>query len=132
MPRSSYQSIDSSFIISLWRLTFNVGGKHESYSIRDEGTVEWIAHSVRRAAEAGDSCWEVAGMALHRMINAHPFMDCNHRTGWLVCRTLMLVDGYELAIPGDEVVNYLKSIDARQLDEETVKEWVRSAFFRLA
>jgi prophage maintenance system killer protein len=133
MPSNSSRSIDAAFIVTLWRLTFNAaGGKHDSYSIRDEGTVEWIAYVVRKAAEEGAPSWDTAGLALHRVVTTQPFMDCNHRTGWLLCRTLMLVDGYELAIPGDEVVSYVKSIDQEELDEQRVKEWVRAAFFRLA
>jgi prophage maintenance system killer protein len=44
----------------------------------------------------------------------------------------MLIEGFELAISGDEVVAYVKSIDRNELEEAVVKEWVRGAFFRLA
>ncbi len=59
-------------------------------------------------------------------------MDCNHRTGWLLCRTLMYEGGYRLALPSVEVVRFVRSIDSLALDEPAVVEWVRRAFLRLA
>jgi death-on-curing family protein len=101
-------------------------------SVRDEGTIEWAASGIRKAGEEGEPIWDVAGLALYRIVREHPFMDCNHRTGWLLCRTLMHIFGYELAVSGEEVVAFVKSIDADRLEEAQVKEWVRQSFFRLS
>jgi len=115
----------------LWRLTFDLGGPHGTKTIRDEGTIDWVVSGIQNAGSAGEPIWVVAGQALHRIVREHPFMECNHRTGWLLCRTLMQADGYHLALPGADVIRFVKSIDADTLDEQTVREWVRQAFLRL-
>lgn len=125
-----FDMVDTAFIKSLWRLTFHVGGKHESMSVRDEGTIEWVVDGIHRTGSEGKPMWDVAGVALHRVVREHPFMDCNHRTGWLLCRTLMLVAGYDIAVSRDEAVSFVKSIDALGRNEEEVREWVRRSFFR--
>ncbi len=122
--------VDVAFIKSLWRLTFHIGGKHESMSVRDEGTIEWVVDGIHRTGAEDRSMYDVAAVALHRVVREHPFMDCNHRTGWLLCRTLMRVAGYDVAISGNEVVSFVKSIDSLGRDEQEVREWVRRAFFR--
>lgn len=125
-----FDMVDVAFIKSLWQLTFHIGGKHESMLVRDEGTIEWVVDGIHRTGSEGKPAYDVAGVALHRVVREHPFMDCNHRTGWLLCRTLMRVAGYDVAISGDEVVSFVKSIDALGREEQEVREWVRQAFFR--
>lgn len=125
-----FDTVDVAFVKSLWHLTFDVGGEHTSKSVRDEGTIEWVVDGIRRAGSEGRPVWDLAGVALHRVVREHPFMDCNHRTGWLLCRTLMTAAGYDIAISRDDVVSFVKSIDAIGLNEEEVREWVRSSFFR--
>jgi prophage maintenance system killer protein len=100
--------------------------------VRDEGTVYWISDGVRDCARAGDPPWQVAGLALYRTVTGHAFIDCNHRTGWLLCQTLMELAGFELVRPTNEVVDFVKSIDARDREVDEVVEWVRHSFLRLA
>ena len=97
--------------------------------VRDEGTIEWVVDGIHRTRSEGRPMWDVAGVALHRIVREHPFMDCNHRTGWLLCRTLMRAAGYDVAVSDDEVVSFVKSIDSLGRREEEVREWVRRAFF---
>lgn len=124
--------VDVDVVMSLWELTFDVGGKHHTKKVRDEATVEWVVDCLRRASARGDPTWAIGAMALHHVVREHPFMDCNHRTGWLLCRTLMYEGGYRLALPSVEVVRFVRSIDSLALDEPAVVEWVRRAFLRLA
>jgi prophage maintenance system killer protein len=126
-----FEGVDAEFVKTLWRLTFDLGGAHGAKVVRDEGTIEWIVDGIHTGANDGDPAWTIAGRALHRIVREHPFVDCNHRTGWLVCRTLMQVGGYELALPSVDVVQFVKSIDAESLDEDAVREWVKQAFLRL-
>ena len=131
-PSSSEpDSFGAEDIVRMWRLTFDVGGPHGCKSIRDEGTLEWVADSVRRGMGARDQMWATGGAVLYRVVNGHPFMDCNHRTGWLLCRSLMTEAGYDLAVPSHEVVRFVKSIDTNSLSEQQVQDWVRQSFVRL-
>lgn len=123
--------LDEAVIRALWSKTFKGFGRHGSMVVRDEGTISWIVESVRRAGSNREPAWCVAGCGLYRTVTGHAFIDCNHRTGWLLSQTLMECAGYELTRPTNEVVRFVKSIDGEGRDEEEVKEWVRRAFLRL-
>jgi len=129
---SPFSEVDDQLIKALWRLTFDVGGEHYSRQIRDEGTIDWVADGIRRAGIEGRSVADVAALGLYRIVREHPFVDCNHRTGWLLCRTLMLSVGFETAVPRTDVIEFVRSIDAKELSLDAVEEWVRRSFYRLS
>lgn len=119
-------------IVALWTRTFDGFGPHGSRAIRDEGTVYWVSDGIRECGKAGLPPWHIAGVGLCRLVKGNPFIDCNHRTGWLLCQTLMEVAGFALVRPTNEVVEFVKSIDANDRQVEEVIEWVRRSFLRLA
>lgn len=125
------QFVDDELLIAMWGRTWEGYGPHGSREIRDEATVFWICESIRRAGREMMPPFHVAGIGLCRIVKGHAFIDCNHRTGWLVCQTLMEVGGYELVRPTNEVVDFVKSIDSTDRPEEEVVEWVRHSFLRL-
>lgn len=125
------QFVDHELVRALWSKTFDGFGPHGSRSIRDEATLVWICDRVREAALSYRAPHEVAGVALCLIVTKHPFMDCNHRTGWLLCQTIMELAGYELVRPTNEVVDFVRSIDRLDLEEQKVIEWVERSFLRL-
>lgn len=125
------QYFDPELIRALWMKTFEGFGPHGSKVVRDEGTLVWISDRIRMASRNGRSPVEVAGVALYLIVAKNPFIDCNHRSGWLVCQTIMELAGFELVRPTNEVVDFVKSIDRLELTENTVIEWVGHSFLRL-
>lgn len=123
------QYLDTEVLVALWSKTFEGFGSHGSKVIRDEGTLAWICERLRSASDRPAS--DVAGVALYLIVSKHPFMDCNHRTGWLLAQTIMELGGFELVRPTSEVVAFVRAIDIEELSEETVKEWVARSFLRL-
>jgi death-on-curing family protein len=122
---------DPDLIIALWSRTFTEYGPHHSQVIRDEGAIHWVSESIKRAGTDHKSAPEIAACGLHRLVTGHAFVDCNHRTGWLVCQTLMELAGYDLVKPTPEVVDFVKSIDRENKSEEEVASWVGKSFLRL-
>jgi death on curing protein len=60
----------------------------------------------------------------------HPFVDGNKRTAYVVCRTFLLLNGYDLDAPDEEkYVMFLKLAEGA-LGEQELAEWMRGHLMR--
>jgi len=117
-------------ILDEWSRAFDLGGPHWDRNVRDEGTLDHIATAIAEGIDANHAPPRVAGRALFRMVAFHPFGDCNHRTAWFVCRTLMVKAGARPEVPPNLVAEFVRSIDKLGRSEEEVVDWVRHVFQR--
>jgi prophage maintenance system killer protein len=67
-------------------------------------------------------------MALYAITNGRPFWDCNKRTGWFVCYTIMSSVDYALRLSDGEVELLVLAVEDSRLDEGETIEAVRRAF----
>lgn len=116
------------FIIDEWRMTENLGAPHHSRSIRDGALVDFIASRMADGIARGTDPPTVAGTALWQIVSPHPFSDCNHRSGYLVCRVLMEQAGWRLNVTYASVVTFVRAIDRLGFTRNRVVQWVRDSF----
>ena len=121
-------NMDESFLENMWKKTWDVGGPHFPKTVRDPGTVHWITENMRRNASSGMALPELCGRALHQIVTEHPFMDCNHRTGWFFCETTLRSVGYSLIAGQQDVVRFVKAIDSQHYTVGDVVLWIEGAF----
>jgi hypothetical protein len=127
MSRASLEA-ERQFLIETWRRSFDLGGPHHSKEVREWGTVDHIASIVVRALASGEPSRSVGARVLYLIVNAHPFWDCNHRTGTAFLGAVMTRAGYSLRIPDEEAAAFVRRIDADGLSLEEVEAWVRRVF----
>ena len=69
---------------------------------------------------------ELAASYAFGMVRNHPFIDGNKRTGYVVCRTFLLLNGFDLvASPEEKYLTFLSLAEGR-LDEDSLAQWLRS------
>jgi prophage maintenance system killer protein len=93
--------------------------------VRDPGGLELIAERVRRHARMRSPPNSIASEVLRAVIQLHPFWDANHRTGYALAQEVLRFFGYRLEVPVEEAEAFVRSIDARNLGERAVLEWLQ-------
>ena len=59
------------------------------------------------------------------IVRNHPFVDGNKRTGYVVCRTFLLLNGQDIAATQEEkYLTFLKLAEGN-LPEEMLADWIR-------
>jgi len=59
------------------------------------------------------------------IVRNRPFVDGNKRTGYVVCRTFLILNGYDLDAPADEkYLTIVKLAEGRHGDDE-LADWIR-------
>ena len=115
-------------IVEIWRRTWGIGGPHNRGPI-DMGKLEALSQMVQ-SLPSGTHPSVPAGMALHAITFGRPFWDCNKRTGWSVCATIMSATGHAQSISNEAVEELVLRVENGELTEtETISE-MRKAFFR--
>ena len=59
------------------------------------------------------------------LIQNHPFLDGNKRTGHAAMETFLVLNGHHINAPVDEQVNIVLQVAAGQLGREAFTEWLR-------
>jgi prophage maintenance system killer protein len=115
------------FLIAVWKSTINEGSGHFSKEIRYPHVLESICKFLHEEGPNRPP-WEVCGVMLFRFVDAQPFGDCNHRTGWFLTQELMARAGYRLVRPEAEVIDFLRHMVERTVTREKPVDWVRESF----
>ncbi len=55
----------------------------------------------------------------------HPFIDGNKRVAWVVCRTFLKLNGYDVDAPKQETYTAGMRLAEGSLSEEDLAEWIR-------
>jgi death-on-curing protein len=64
------------------------------------------------------------------VVNNHPFLDGNKRTGFVLLRTFLLLNGYDLAATQEEKYLTFMSLASGELDEPGLAKWIRERLSR--
>lgn len=59
------------------------------------------------------------------LVNNHPFVDGNKRTGFVLIRTFLLLNAHDIEAPPDAKYLTFLSLASGTLDEAGLAEWVR-------
>jgi prophage maintenance system killer protein len=104
------------------------GGPRECETVRDAGAIDWAADGIDSALAARNSIEEIAGVAFHRIVTGHPFVDCNHRTGSALALSLLAAEGFAPKVADKEIAEFAKSIDREGLGVGDVVAWITRSF----
>lgn len=66
------------------------------------------------------------------IVKNHPFLDGNKRTGYVVCRTFLLLNGFDLVASQEEKYLTFVKLAEGELDEQGLAQWVKSRLVHLA
>lgn len=68
----------------------------------------------------------LAGAYAFGIARNHPFVDGNKRTAYVVCRTFLVLNGWDLVGPLSERYPIIMSLAAGEIDEEEFVAWLRT------
>jgi len=57
----------------------------------------------------------------------HPFVDGNKRTAYVLCRTFMVLNGWDLVNPLTDRYPVFLALAAGEIEEDELADWLRSA-----
>jgi death-on-curing protein len=99
------------------------GGLH---GVRDEnGLQSALARPRNKAAYEKPDAPELAAAYLWGLVRNHPFLDGNKRTGWVVARTFLILNGHDVQYTQAELVGMVRAVAANSIDESAVATWFR-------
>jgi death-on-curing protein len=96
--------------------------------IRDLGALE-SAIAQPRMTFGGEELYptivEKAAALAYSLIQNHPFIDGNKRTGHAAAETFLTLNGWEIAAPIDEQVEVVLGVAAGSVSREELTKWLR-------
>jgi death-on-curing protein len=96
--------------------------------IRDLGALESAVAQPRMTfdgAELYPTLAEKASALGFSLIENHPFIDGNKRTGHAALETLLVLNGYQIDASVDEQVEIILKVASGDVDRSTFTEWLR-------
>jgi death on curing protein len=102
--------------------------------VRDEGLLESALARPQYIQAYGDhpDTVELAAAYAAGIIQNHPFIDGNKRTGFLVGVLFLEMNGYRLTASEEDATQAVLGLAAGKLDEEAFAAWLRSNVKRKA
>jgi death-on-curing protein len=106
------------------RLIAETGGEH---GIRDLGLLQSAANRPRATFDGNElypGIHQKAAALIESLINNHPFMDGNKRTGITAGAMFLRLNGYHLTVSNKELEEFTLSIASGGQSIKTVTEWL--------
>ncbi|MFL7871219.1 MAG: type II toxin-antitoxin system death-on-curing family toxin [Anaerolineales bacterium] len=107
------------------RLIAETGGEH---GIRDLGLLQSAAFRPQATFEGTElypNIYHKAAALMESLINNHPFIDGNKRTGITSAAMFLLLNGYSLTASNDELESYTFSVASGNEAVELITEWLK-------
>lgn len=89
----------------------------ESAITRARQKYAYAAHEIDMPALAAAYAFGIA--------TNHPFVDGNKRTAYVLCRTFLVLNGWDLVGPLSDRYPVFLALAAGELDEDELAEWLR-------
>jgi death-on-curing protein len=99
--------------------------------IRDEGLLQSALYRPKNLLAYSESPPDVASLAAayaYGIVKNHPFVDGNKRTAYVVMRTFLKLNGYDIQASSEEKYQIWIDLAAGKLSEEELAEWIRVHF----
>ena len=95
--------------------------------LRDQGLLEAALHRPQQVADYRDAdLFELACVYMASLIQNHPFVDGNKRTGFLAAYIFLGLNGYELQADNDEAGAIIYDFAAGRVTEIEMVAWLRA------
>jgi death-on-curing protein len=96
--------------------------------VRDEGLLESALIRPKQKAYYAGPDMDIPALAAayaHGVVSNHPFVDGNKRTAYVLCRTLMVLNGWDIVGPLLERYPVIMELASGELDKDGFAEWLR-------
>ncbi len=94
---------------------------------RDEGMLESaLARPVHQWTYGQDDRCHLAAAYAFGVVRNHPFVDGNKRTGWVLARLFLALNGMELRFDAADAIRTMLAFAAGDLSEEDLADWFRT------
>ena len=103
------------------RIIKNTGGEPGVLFL---GTLEYIEHFLESESILDTDIMKTAAKILIAIIQGHPFVDGNKRTGFEATDIFLVRNGYYINCTPDEGVDFALSIARNELKEDKIEEWL--------
>ncbi|EDX1477291.1 type II toxin-antitoxin system death-on-curing family toxin [Salmonella enterica subsp. enterica serovar Bonariensis] len=80
--------------------------------------------STIRYYEQTDDMFRLSAVLIESLIQNHPFANANKRTAIMAGYVFLLLNGYELTAPGDEVVIIAEGIARKEYSVDDLENWL--------
>lgn len=80
--------------------------------------------STVRYYEQTDDMFRLSAVLIESLIQNHPFANANKRTAVMAGYVFLLLNGYELTAPGDEVVTIAEGLACKDYSAEDLENWL--------
>jgi death-on-curing protein len=107
------------------RLIAETGGEH---GVRDLGLLQSAVsrpQAVFDGNELYSDIYQKAAALLESLINNHPFVDGNKRTGITATAMFLQLNDYFLTASNQEVESFVLSVASGKQSVQTIAEWLR-------
>lgn len=78
-----------------------------------------VSRSEQYQTKADGLFWK-ATIVLESIVNTHPFIDGNKRTGFECCKTFLEMNGFEIRIDDDEIIRFLIDIATDKMSRRKI------------
>ena len=95
--------------------------------VRDPGLLEAALNRPRQLFAYVDPTPNIPALAAayaFGLTRNHPFLDGNKRSAYVVCRTFLLLNGFDITVPREERYRVFLSLAAGELDEAAFAAWL--------
>jgi len=111
-------------LLAIHRESSRAGGAW-SVDVRDEGSLDFMLWRFRYMVGREDDMFSIAAFVMHFIVAKHVFWDVSHRTGFEVARVILRAFDLNVDAIHDEVVEFVKSIDSKNLSVKDVENWLK-------
>ncbi len=101
--------------------------------IRDAGLLESALARPQNLWAYSDPKPDISALAASYsfgIIKNHPFLDGNKRTGYVVCRTLLVLNGQDIDATQEQKYEAFLSVASDEIDEAGLVDGLRSVLIR--
>jgi death-on-curing protein len=93
---------------------------------RDEGMLESaLARPVNQWTYGQDDRCVLAAAYAFGVVRNHPFVDGNKRTGWVLARLFLALNGVSLSFDQTDATQRMLAFAAGEIGEEDLADWFR-------
>lgn len=97
--------------------------------VRDVGLLESALARAKNLWAYSDAKPDIAALGAafaFGVVRNHPFVDGNKRTGYVLLRTFLLINGWDVEVQASEKYQTFLSLADGTLDEPSLAEWIRA------
>lgn len=121
--------IEETVVIAIHRRQLAEHGGSDG--IRDKGLLESALFRPKNQLAYGNpSIFDLAAAYGYGIANNHPFIDGNKRTSYVVMRTFLILNGYDIQASALEKYQIWMRLANNQINEAELANWLESKSFK--